>query len=133
MNHEKIIEKLNFVLTHNKTLSKQNYYILDEIKTEIEKDFENLLKESYKKAVFIPLTETDLKYKCFDNLYNLSDKKFLQLKRKAKKLYYNFTHENNFDLENCFISSSSLHGFYFPNLQIINCICFIDEKPILLY
>lgn len=137
INHEILINKLNYVLTHNKTLSKTNYFIIDEVKQEIEKDFILFLKESYKKTRFVPFSG-GYDYKICDNLLKLNfqklnNKEYKKLYNKAKKLYFEFTNKNDFDDEAAFISTSSIDGFYFPNLENIKLIAFIDGKPILFY
>lgn len=132
INYETILKKLNYVLTHNKTLSKTNYFLIDEVKEEIEKDYINQLKKEYTAGRFLPLAGVET-FKIFDDLQNLSNDDFKKLYNKAKKIYYEFTQENNFKNENAFISSSSLNGFYFPNLQSVRVIAFINKKPILLY
>lgn len=132
INHEILINKLNDVLTHNKTLSKRNYFIIEEVKQEIEKDFILQLKESYKKARFIPFVG-GYDYKVCDSLQKLNNKEYKKLYNKAKKLYFEFTNKNNFHDEAAFISTSNIDGFYFVNLENIKMIAFIDEKPILFY
>lgn len=78
----------------------------------------------------------DINFSSFEKLENMSDQQFTEYQAKAKKkLYFLGSQDNIFCLagdgvtcknitfktfndENCFISSSDLHGFYFPNLQI---------------
>ena len=73
-------------------------------------------------------------YKIFDTFnYNISDKQYKKLYKSAQKLYAAFTNKNDFQKESCFISSNSLHGFYFPNLEKIACIVFLDKIPYILY
>jgi len=71
-------------------------------------------------------------FSIFDKLDTLSDNEYKQLKRKAKLLYIRYLNKNNFNNEVCFISTSDLHGFYFPNLENIRCISFINKKPFIL-
>jgi len=70
-------------------------------------------------------------FKKLDNLNNIEYKKIYN---KAKTIYKNYTGLNNFKSESCFISSSSLHGFYFPNSQVIRCVAFLksNNKPCIL-
>ena len=66
-------------------------------------------------------------YEAFDKI---TEKEYKLYERRARKL----AKENgiNFDQEACFISSSDLHGFYFPNLKDYRCISFINGKAYLL-
>lgn len=70
----------------------------------------------------------------FKELNNLSDTEYKKLETKAKTLYKNYTGLNNFNSESCFISSSSLNGFYFPNSRVVRCIAFLksNNKPCIL-
>ncbi len=70
----------------------------------------------------------------FKKLNNLSDTEYKKLETKAKTLYKNYTGLNNFNSESCFISSSDLNGFYFPNSCIVRCIAFLksNNKPCIL-
>lgn len=99
-----------------------------------------LLNEVYKLAnkPFYNLEDKNFNFKEFDKLENLNNKEFNKLYKKAKKLWKNSNMPNfnfcNFETNNCFISSSDLHGFYFPNLNSsIRCIAFINKKPVLVY
>lgn len=66
-------------------------------------------------------------YQAFDKI---TEKEYKLYERRARKL----AKENgiNFDQEACFINSSDLHGFYFPNLKENRCISFINGKAYLL-
>ena len=65
-----------------------------------------------------------LKFDSFDKLDNISDEDFKTLYKKAQLEFYYLKHDYiinesyNFKDENCFISSSDLHGFYFPNIEL---------------
>lgn len=73
-------------------------------------------------------------YSVFDRFdFSLSDTLYKKLYNQAKKLYNVFTNSNDFQKESCFISSNSLHGFYFPNNEKIVCIAFLDKTPYILY
>lgn len=73
-------------------------------------------------------------YSVFDRFdFSLSDKQFKKMYMQAQKLYNTFTKTNDFKKESCFISSNSLHGFYFPNNEKIACIAFLDKIPYILY
>ena len=73
-------------------------------------------------------------YSVFDRFdFSLNDTLYKKLYNQAKKLYNTFTNSNDFQKESCFISSNSLHGFYFPNNEKIVCIAFLDKKPYILY
>lgn len=69
-------------------------------------------------------------YQTFDKLDKLTDKEYKLYERRARKL----AKENgiNFDQEAVYITTSDLHGFYFPNLKDYRCISFINGKAYLL-
>ena len=54
---------------------------------------------------------------------SLSDKEYKRLYKEAKREFKKHSNES-FDEHACFISSSALHGFYFPNLENIRVIAF---------
>lgn len=133
MDYKTILKKLDYVLTHNRSLSKENYYIIDEVKESIEKDYIETLKKDYLKYKKISLNKID--FKVFDRFENpLNEKEFKKLKLKALKkfLWYTGNHKEIFNNNFCFISSSCLHGFYFPNYESIYCIAFINRKAIII-
>ena len=66
-------------------------------------------------------------YQAFDKI---TEKEYKLYERRARKL----AKENgiNFDQEAVYITTSDLHGFYFPNLKDYRCISFINGKAYLL-
>lgn len=72
----------------------------------------------------------------FDDLGSLSDKAYKALEQKAKKCAMK---ENPFlrwewGKQACFVSSSNIHGFYFPNLGTsLRCIAFRAGKAVAVY
>lgn len=65
---------------------------------------------------------------------SLSDKEYTRLYKEAKK-EFNKHFKESFEEHACFISSSALHGFYFPNLETIRVIAFNKKtnKPEVIY
>lgn len=65
---------------------------------------------------------------------SLSDKEYKRLYKEAKK-EFNKHFKESFEEHACFISSSALHGFYFPNLENIRVIAFNKKtnKPEVIY
>ena len=123
-----LIEKINFLESHNKNYTQKQYYNILDIQEMLQTEYKQIILKNGNYQKFDNITNLYI----FDNLYNISDKLYNKLYKKAKTLfykYYNVSFENNA----CFISSSALHGFYFPNLENIVCISFINEKPIILY
>ena len=64
----------------------------------------------------------------------LSDKEYKRLYKEAKK-EFNKHFKESFEEHACFISSSALHGFYFPNLEKVALIAFNKKtnKPEVIY
>lgn len=64
----------------------------------------------------------------------LSDKEYKRLYKEAKREFKKHSNES-FEENACFISSSALHGFYFPNLEDIRVIAFNKKtnKPEVIY
>ena len=54
---------------------------------------------------------------------SLSNKEYKRLYKEAKK-EFNKHFKESFEEHACFISSSALHGFYFPNLENIRVVAF---------
>ena len=54
---------------------------------------------------------------------SLSDKEYKRLYKEAKREFEKYSNES-FKEHACFISSSALHGFYFPNLENIRVVAF---------
>jgi len=103
---------------------------------------ETILRAIWKKANANKETSDPKKWGEFDNLYMIGDKQYRKLYNKARKLFVKLfesyiTMQNRyatFENENCFISSSSLHGFYFPNINThLLCIAFKNGQPVALY
>lgn len=126
------INKIDFLESHNKNYTKKQYYNILDIQEFFKNELLKLQKNYYKNYKYFKLDEIET-FKIFDDLYNIIDKKYKELYKKAKKLYYDYTKRMDFSDQVCFISSSSLNGFYFPNVEDVRCIAFIDSKPILLY
>lgn len=65
---------------------------------------------------------------------SLSDAEYKKIENEAFKLFRAFTGHNKqfFKSQACFISSSALHGFYFPNYQVMRCISFIKGIPFII-
>lgn len=128
---KELLNKIDFLESHNKNYTQKQYYNILDIKESLKKELSEIQKQYYKNKYIVNFNSIYFDFALFDNLYNLSDAEFKKLKNKAKKLFIKYTGNYTlFDLENCFISSSSLHGFYFPNLNNkINCISFINKKP----
>lgn len=66
----------------------------------------------------------------FDKFQNLSDKYYNTLKRRARKCAESAGID--FDTQAAAISSSSLHGFYFPNLPQGGGVFFVCGHPVIL-
>ena len=61
MDYKTILKKLDYVLTHNRSLSKENYYIIDDVKESIEKDYIESLKKDYLKYKKLALSKINFK------------------------------------------------------------------------
>lgn len=69
-------------------------------------------------------------YQAFKKLDKLTDQEYKLYQRRARKLAK--ANGINFDQEVCYITTTDLHGFYFPNLKDYRCISFINGKAYLL-
>ena len=78
---------------------------------------------------------SEVKFIEFDKLDNLTPKAYLSIEAKAKRLYKSLTirHFLPWHEQACFVSSSALHGFYFPNVQGLRAIAFRNGKAVIIY
>lgn len=96
---------------------------------------QTILEAIWKKATENKENINEINFNDFDNLEGLTDRGYKALFEKAKKAYQKTQYRyKRFEDQACFISSSSLHGFYFPNLGAgLRCIAFRNCKPVLIF
>lgn len=103
---------------------------------------DTILSAIWKQATENKEASEPTKWGEFDDLTKLSDKDFQRLYNKARRLFaklpekYITKYGNylRFENESCFISSSDLHGFYFPNINSdLVCIAFKNGRAVAVY
>lgn len=128
-----LINKMEFLEAHNKNYNKTQYNCVCDVLETLKNERLQILKNEYLKKK--KLSFSKINFDVFDNLEKITEKDFKILRFRALKIYTAYTgnHKEIFNNQSCFISSSSLNGFYFPNgPHILKCICFIDGKAILI-
>lgn len=95
-----------------------------------------LLKRIIKRSLKNKIVLTDAEISAgFDSLENLTPQQFKRKEKQAKKIYQStFYKYAKFEDQSAFISSSSVPGFYFPNLGArLRCVAFRKGRAVLCY
>lgn len=95
-----------------------------------------ILKAIYKEATKSKIILTDAEISAgFDNLESLTPRQYKRKEQQAKALYNKTLYRyEKYERQAAFISSGSVHGFYFPSLGArLRCIAFRKGRPVLCY
>ena len=128
-----LISKMEFLEAHNKNYNKTQYNCICNVLEILKNERIQILKKNYLKYKKLSLSKINFEvFDKFEKPLNEKDFKNLRLKALKKFLWYTGNHKEIFYNNVCFISSSCLHGFYFPNYESVYCIAFINGKAILI-
>ena len=130
-----LINIIDYLESHNKNYTQKQYLYINYLKDIFKNDYLKQLKKEYiKKRIFNKIEIetisifTDLK---FD--HETQSKKLKKFETESKKLFYEYTKNNNYDFDKCGVLcfNNDINGYYFYKLNFI--IACIDYKPVLIH